>query len=362
MLASATDHYRRQQRITAAALALVRRGDWRDARRIAEIVALFQIQAAQDAIDSIDPMLAEQGIEAAPVAAPAAPAAFAGTAMDGRPLVSLFEQATSAGATALMAATQIQDSARAAAGVSIVTRPRVGYVRMLNPPSCSRCVILAGRFYRWSGGFRRHPGCDCRHIPSTENVAGDLTTDPMEYYRSLDEAGRIKLAGSKANYQAIEDGADLAQVVNIYRRGRSGGLSLAQPTSPLEREYGLKFTTSGSTDRSRFTQQQVGLGLREAARTDGVRRRLMPESIYANAESREQALEMLRANGWIVDLEAIGRGRAALDATRRIERADRRRTRRQQRRDELAAALSTPEMTDLRRLVREARARRSAAS
>lgn len=328
MLSSATDHYRRQQRITAAALALVRRGDWRDARRIAEIVALFQIQAAQDAIDSIDPMLAEQGIEAAPAAAPAAAAAFAGTAMDGRPLVSLFEQATSAGAAALMAVTQIQDSARSAAGVAIVTRPRVGYVRMLNPPSCSRCVILAGRFYRWSGGFQRHPGCDCRHIPSTENVAGDLTTDPMEYYRSLDEAGRIKLAGSKANYQAIEDGADLAQVVNIYRRGRSGGLSLAQPTSPLERQYGLKFTTAGSTDRSRFAQQQVGLGLRDAARSDGVRRRLMPESLYANAESREQALEMLRANGWIVDLEAVGRGRSSLSSTVRRERNERRRERR----------------------------------
>lgn len=360
MLTSASDHYGRQQRLTAAALALVRRGDWRDAPRIARIIALFQMQAAQDAIDSIEPMLAEQGIQAPPTAAVAAASSFAGTAMDGRPLASLFEQATSAGATALMAVTQIQDAARAAAGTAIVTRPRVGYVRMLNPPSCSRCAILAGRFYRWSNGFDRHPGCDCRHIPSVENVAGDLTTDPRAYYDSLDEAGRIKFAGSKANYQAIEDGADMNQVINIYRRGRNGGLGLAQPISPLEREYGLKFTTAGSTDRSRAYQQQVGLGLRDATRSAGTRRRIMPESIYANAESREQALEMLRANGWVTDLGAVARGRTSLDATRRVERNERRRNRRQERRDELAAALSTPNMTELRRLAQEARARRSA--
>lgn len=360
MLESAAEHYGRQQRLTAAALALVRRGDWRDARRIAEIVAMFQLRAAQDAIDSVEPMLAEQGVSVDPVAAVAPAAAFAGTAMDGRPLVSLFEQATSPGAMALMTVTQVQDAARSAAGVGIVSRPGIGYVRMLNPPSCSRCAILAGRFYRWNKGFQRHPGCDCRHIPSTESRAGDLTTDPRAYYESLDEAGRIKFAGSRANAQAIDDGADLAQIVNIYRRQRGGGLGLAQPLSPLEREYGLKFTTAGSTTRSRFTQQQVGLGLRQPERINGLRRRLMPESIYANTETREQALEMLRANGWIVDLEAIARGRAALDATRRVERADRRRTRREQRRDELASALAASNVAELRRLAREARQRRNA--
>jgi hypothetical protein len=360
MLESAAEHYGRQQRLTAAALALVRRGDWRDARRIAEIVAMFQLRAAQDAIDSLEPMLAEQGISVDPVAAVAPATAFAGTAMDGRPLESLFEQASSSAATALMVVTQIQDAARSAAGVGIVTRPRTGYVRMLNPPSCSRCVILAGRFYRWSAGFQRHPGCDCRHIPSRENVAGDLTTDPRAYYEGLDEAGRIKFAGSRANARAIDDGADLNQIVNIYRQQRGGGLGLAQPLSPLEREYGLKFTTAGSTTRSWFTQQQVGLGLRQPERINGLRRRLMPESIYANAENREQALEMLRANGWVVDLEAIGRGRAALEATRRVERAERRRTRREQRREELAAAATAPDIAELRRLVRERRARRSA--
>lgn len=36
----------------------------------------------------------------------------------------------------------------------------LGYVRMLTPPSsCDRCVILAGRWYRWNQGFERHPMC-----------------------------------------------------------------------------------------------------------------------------------------------------------------------------------------------------------
>jgi hypothetical protein len=38
-------------------------------------------------------------------------------------------------------------------------RVEIGYIRLLTPPSCARCVILAGRFYRWSDGFKRHPNC-----------------------------------------------------------------------------------------------------------------------------------------------------------------------------------------------------------
>ncbi|WP_419404267.1 hypothetical protein, partial [Micrococcus sp. F3Y] len=54
--------------------------------------------------------------------------------------------------------TTVTDAARVAAGADMAARPRVqGYVRMLNPPSCPRCVVLAGRFYRWNAGFRRHP-------------------------------------------------------------------------------------------------------------------------------------------------------------------------------------------------------------
>lgn len=56
-----------------------------------------------------------------------------------------------------IAQTAIADAARMAAGVDVASRRQVGYVRMLNPPSCSRCAILAGRWYRWNAGFARHP-------------------------------------------------------------------------------------------------------------------------------------------------------------------------------------------------------------
>lgn len=89
----------------------------------------------------------------------------------------------------------------------------VGYVRMLNPPSCDRCIVLAGRFYRWSAGFERHPMCDCRHIPAIEKTADDITTDPDAYFESLTREQQDDAFG-KANAQAIRDGADISRVVN----------------------------------------------------------------------------------------------------------------------------------------------------
>src|SRR5699024_5050468 len=110
------------------------------------------------------------------------------------------------------------------AGVDIASRRGVGYVRMLNPPSCSRCSVLAGKFYRWNAGFRRHPGCDCVHVASTQKAidAGSsegLIHDPYEYFNGLSEAEQNKLY-TGAGAQAIRDGADLFQVVNS-RRGMS---------------------------------------------------------------------------------------------------------------------------------------------
>src|SRR5690606_27642678 len=69
----------------------------------------------------------------------------------------------------LAASTALSDTARQTEMLHTAVRPGVdGYVRMLNPPSCSRCAVLAGRFYKKNQGFLRHPGCDCRHIPASE--------------------------------------------------------------------------------------------------------------------------------------------------------------------------------------------------
>jgi hypothetical protein len=115
------------------------------------------------------------------------PLNFAGIASDGRDLESLLAgavvnlrqsqrageseaRARERGANFLRLAgqTQVADAARAAEGVSITAseptdrtgkKVEVGWIRVLNPPSCSRCVLLAGRFYRWNEGFERHPNC-----------------------------------------------------------------------------------------------------------------------------------------------------------------------------------------------------------
>ena len=43
---------------------------------------------------------------------------------------------------------------RSAMGAFTASRnEEIGHIRTLIPPSCSRCAILAGRFYRWSDGF-----------------------------------------------------------------------------------------------------------------------------------------------------------------------------------------------------------------
>src|SRR5690349_7711437 len=169
MLTSALEHYRRQQRITAAGLVAARRVERRGPLAVAQVVTAFQMLAARDAAESVAPMLEEQGIDAT-AAGEVVVASLAGVASDGRPLDTLFEQAGNAYTFGLMVTTQLQDAARSAASVAIAVRASAGgYVRMLNTPSCSRCVILAGKWFRWNAGFDRHPKCDCRHVPSRED-------------------------------------------------------------------------------------------------------------------------------------------------------------------------------------------------
>lgn len=231
--------------------------------------------------------LAAQGTYSAP-ASFVNPSGFVGSAPDGRSLYGLLYSPVTqvkASLTAGMAPAQalqtgrgvldrnvqtlVADTGRAAASVDIAARPRVGYVRMLQLPSCPRCVILAGKFFRWNAGFRRHPRCDCRHIPSTENIAGDLTTDPYEYFRSLDAEAQEKAFGKPAA-NAIRDGADIFQVVNANRGTKPGGL----------------ITTEGTSRRGNFGRGRTA--------------RLTPEGIYSQGLPREETLRLLERNGYIL--------------------------------------------------------------
>lgn len=265
MLRSALDHYRRQQRLAAAGVAAARRAWSRGPASMTGMLMVLMRQAAQDGAGGVAAMLDEQDITAPPDVTVRA-VGFAETASDGRGLSSLLEQAQTVDALQLMALTQIADASRTAAGVAIAARPRVGWTRMVNPPCCARCAILAGRFYRWNEGFLRHPACDCRHIPTAEDVAGDVRTDPAELFRQ----GKVN-GVTKAEQKAIEQGADINRVINARR-------------SRYVDEAGHRLTREG-TARAR-----LGVG--------GVRP--TPEQIYRTAgDDRDKALSLLSRFGYV---------------------------------------------------------------
>lgn len=266
--------------------------------------------------------------------------AFIGVAGDGRPVESLTYGAVIDAATAqyspqldglsqrqtankalesggkwleMVASSLIADAARAAETTSTAQRTNVtGYVRMVSPGACSRCVVLAGKFFRWNTGFERHPKCHCRHIPATENLAGDMLTSPDAYFNSLPSAERLtkdypdltvamrREAGlvsqedvfTQAGAEAIRLGADVNQVVNARR-----GMQVAQV-------YGRKtlITTEGATARG-----VAGKSLGELAKVAGQRYRvsqtprLMPETILAHAKSPEDGLRLLTRFGFVLN-------------------------------------------------------------
>lgn len=269
-------------------------------------VTAAQRTAAVSALVSGALALGEQGQWATPDGL-VDPDAFAGLAADGRNLDTLLRapaitartliadgvepaQALAAGGRQLsmMVLTEIADAGRGAAGVQIAARPRVGYVRMLNPPSCSRCVVLAGRFYRWNQGFLRHPRCDCKHVPTmvtdqAEAFAEGLIDDPYTAFERMSEAEQNRVF-TNAGAQAIRDGADMYQVVNA-RRGM---------------KYRGAFTSEG-TSKHGWAGQILRRG----------QKRMTPETIYRLNPNREQAVEALRAQGYIT-----GRGQVSGGALR----------------------------------------------
>lgn len=196
--------------------------------------------------------------------------------------------------------TVLADTRRTVEKVGMGSRRVSGYVRALTPPSCGRCIILAGKWSRTSEGFERHPRCDCTTIPAAESIAGDMMVDPHAYLDELSDDDLRKALGSEANAKAWRDGADVNQLVNAYRRG--GDVRSAQV-------YGrnVKYTTEGTTRRGVAYRAMSNAGYTKRARDvrDGRYRRtqvprLMPESIYQVAESQADAERLLRLYGWIL--------------------------------------------------------------
>lgn len=185
---AAREHYAAQEDLALRVRLAVRRlwekvavadldGSWRAQRAsVLALVSAAQYVAAESADPYLAAVLAEIHLPADP-AGSVAPDLFAGVASDGRDLGTLLDEpligvktrigqgsdpntavASQGSRLEMLAQTMVQDAGRMAVGLAIASRPRVtGWVRMLNPPSCSRCALLAGRWYRWSSGFRRHP-------------------------------------------------------------------------------------------------------------------------------------------------------------------------------------------------------------
>src|SRR5690606_15514568 len=163
-----------------------------------------------------------------------------------------------------------------------------------NPPSCSRCAILAGAYYRSSQAFQRHPGCDCRHIPASESLAQDLSVNQAEYFESLpaDEQDRIF---TKAGAEAIRGGADMSQVVNARRGMRPaqiGGrdiLITSEGTTRRGEAFRVLAPSGTSIDRSQRALRitRSGPELRTIERTVARRPRLMPETIQQVATDKD---------------------------------------------------------------------------
>lgn len=272
MLTSALEHRERELEIVSNALARLKRARTTGSLALANALTHQQYMMATDASVAVSEAMAEQGISIAPVAQ-VGTAALVGAASDGRSLVTLFDQATTALAFQQIVVTQLHDVARTAASMGVTARPGAGYVRMVGPRACSRCAILAGRFYRWNAGFLRHPQCGCENVPTTDDRADELISDPYEYFNSLAAAAQDRVF-TKAGAQAIRDGADISQVVNARRGMTPNGL----------------FTTEGTTKRGNAA------GLLKPRQ-----RRMTPELIYRQAGgNRDRALELLQQHGYLL--------------------------------------------------------------
>jgi hypothetical protein len=311
---------------------------WRQriGQQIYVLVSLAQESVASEARPYVEAVLNILNTPA--TISPLVPQTFAGIASDGTDLESLLSlapviayartqrgwdagRASEAGANFLRQAvtTQVQDAGRAADQVAISVavpivppqrqpdrsglqpgapgtqpaskgfRPRgrkstynykaqVGYVRVLTPPSCSRCIVLAGKFYRWNEGFLRHPMCDCRHLPVTVADSDSFLADPADYFDSLEPDQQDEVFGH-ANAQAIRDGADISRVVNAAGSGQT-----------WTADDGRRYTRAGTAQRRRPKNSAVGPVLRPT-----------PNQIYRDARgNRDEAVRLLREFRYIL--------------------------------------------------------------
>lgn len=338
-IGAAVSAVRRQWRRMAQGAA-VRTGDLLDLDasyahiepRILAVLDTAQERVAQGAVEYIPAVLMETGQLVRASEYQVEPWRLVGTSGDGWGTDSLaygavvrakeaigagasLAQALASGGTYLTTAsgTMLSDTHRTAERMAGASRGVTTWVRMLQPPSCGRCVVLAGKVFHTAEAFDRHFRCDCTNVPSAENIAGSQTTDPVAYLDSLSDRDLSRALGSKANAQAYRDGANQSQLINAYRQ--TGGVRPGQIYG-----HDIKYTTEGVTRRGQAYRSMQGMrgnaDVTEAAgfatritrtgpqtkavtRTSARAPRLMPESIYQIATSPADARRLLNLYGWL---------------------------------------------------------------
>lgn len=314
-------HYARQQQIITAAVLATRQ--LLSARaplpRISQTVGAYQMASATASAATVARWSASvQRTQAE---------AFAGVSSLGfpviEPIIATIDRYVPAPAEALPApwwddatvfmreieqliASEVADAGRSASQTELTSHGWTRYVRILTPPSCARCTILAGRIYRWSTGFRRHPLCDCVMAPTDdERATNPLLTNPVEAFaagqvgshRTIDGQTTFVPGASKADLKAIADGADPIKVINATRGTTAPGITSAKIVT-LRSGTRVKATTEGVTKRAAW---------RKANPTRLVR--LRPEAIYksvedyhgheSEAEQQAHAIRLLKLYGYL---------------------------------------------------------------
>jgi hypothetical protein len=325
-------YYRRQQRLTRLSANRVQAlwrlldatdltASWhtRVGPRIVKTVAAGQLASAALADGYVDSVVHAEGADSEREGE-VRPEAFAGVAADGRSLESLMylsvitsKERIGRGMAvddALMfglrqalrlSSSEVTQAGRAAVGSSMTGQRTIqGYVRVVQPPACARCIILAGKEYGWNRGFQRHPKCDCVHLPTTliarhqhRDRGGFI--DPAGYFNGLSRAEQDRVF-TAAGARAIREGADIGQVVNA-RRGMYTTTSYGRT---------LRATREGTTTRGYFYRQERARDIARGRVPANIGRsyqltspRLLPEEIFELAENRDEAIAMLRRFGYL---------------------------------------------------------------
>lgn len=324
--------YQRAQSAVASAAALAAIREWRQIdgknldlswmhilARLLAVTGQAQIRAADAAMGYIARILKIQA--SLPGGARLSGDAFRGLTGDGRPMgtllytpVALSKQRIGQGERiadvlkaeeahlAMLVRTQVQDAGRMGLQSQMAAEPKMrGYVRKVTLPACARCIILSGRFYRYSHGFLRHPNCDCTMIPVPAGSDWVDADEPQALFARMraEHPERLRRSLTEGDLKALDHGADLNQVVNAHR-----GLV----TANVYGRRNVRVTTEATTKRGIAGRRLIAEGGAKRGPLDRYRSarspRLTPAQIFYEAEregwDRDEIVRQLKRFGFII--------------------------------------------------------------